>query len=116
MDDRGGENAVVLTVTKGVEVRARAVRDSPGNKVGGLEKTQKTREKRVVRSRVGRGKPGQDLDLPTGTTVRIRFGSLYNLKGKRGRSDGVGRSVVHEKDRTQGSFAQDFDGFEVVQI
>ncbi|KAE8657827.1 hypothetical protein F3Y22_tig00116980pilonHSYRG00029 [Hibiscus syriacus] len=87
LDDSGRENAVMLTITKDVEVGAWAVRDSPGDKVG-FKATQKTREKWVVKSWVGRGKPGQDLHFPTGSTVSITSGSLDTLRAKGERAVG----------------------------
>lgn len=108
-DNGRGENAVVLMVTEDVEVRAGAVRDSPGEKIGGFEMTQKMRKKRVVKS-------FQYGNFPTSSTVGDVFASLDNFEGERGTSGWVGGYLVDEKDSAHCSFAEDFDGFEVVQI
>ncbi|KAJ1399865.1 hypothetical protein SESBI_29987 [Sesbania bispinosa] len=108
-DDRRGENAVVLAVTKDVEVTTGAVREGPSEKLLGLECAENGREERV-------GEGGEDLDFPPGTAFGVEFGVdggfVYDLESERGGCGGV----VDEEDGAHSTFAEDFDCSEVVKV
>lgn len=108
-NDGGRENPINLAVKEDVEITTGAIRNSPTEKLVGLDGAEKGREEGVAQA-------SEDLDFPTGTAVGVEVGVVginggfvEDLESERRAGRGIGQGVVDEEDSAHATLTEDFE-------